>query len=32
MLKSIAKQAAALVTTDSPDKGREKLNDATTTN
>lgn len=33
MLKSIAKQAAALVTTDSPEAaGREKLNDATTTN
>lgn len=32
MLKSIAKQAAALTETDSPDKGREKLNDATTTN
>ena len=33
MLKSMRKQAAALVTTDSPEAaGREKLNDATTTN
>lgn len=32
MLKSMRKQAAALTETDSPDKGREKLNDATTTN
>lgn len=32
MLKSMRTQAAALTETDSPDKGREKLNDATTTN